>query len=364
MNILRKIAEAKGPCITIVESGGDAAKLEEALLEVESALPADKRAELIAPMRANLKELNGSHSGSVVFLRAEDLNEVKITGEHLPAVRTVTDSFSLRTLIPVFHDVHEFYLLALSRNRTRLLHCTATSSEEVPFTKDTPSSLTASTNSDQPDHLQDKMGVAGPGHGQMKGVMSGVSTEADRQPDYIHNFFHTIDKAVHAVLKDSGLPLVIVGVESELAIYRSVNTYPLLAQTGVLGSPEGFKGGEMHARGLRALSTFVPPAMEKTLSELDKLIGTGHASVHAADIVKAAHEGRVAHLFIQGSAEYLGTFDETRGKTSHHATNGDGERHDLMDDAMRQTILHGGQVSMLTGRQMPNGVPVCAVYRY
>ena len=364
MNLLRKIAEATGPCITIVEAGGDPAKLEEALREVESALPAEKKKDLIGPMRASLKQLNGGHPGSVVLLRSEDVNEVKLTGEDLPAVRTVTESFSLRSLIPVFHDVHEFYLLALSRNRTRLLHCTATTSEEIPFHKDTPASLTDSTNSDQPDHLQDKMGIAGPGHGQMKGVMSGVSTEADRQPAYIHNFFHTIDKAVNTMIKDSGLPLVLVGVESELAIYRSVNTYPLLAQTGVLGSPEGFKGGEMHARGLRALSTFVPPTMEKTLSELDKLIGTGHASVHAADIVKAAYEGRVAHLFVQGSAEYLGKFDEVRGKTSHHAANGEAERHDLMDDAMRQTILHGGEVSMLTGRQMPNGVPVCAVYRY
>ncbi len=364
MDILRRIADAKGPCITVIEAGGNQAKLQEALKEVENSLPADKRKELIAPMREHLSKLTEEDKGSVVLLRSEDLNEMKITGEELPPMRTVTDAFSLRELIPVFHEAHEFYLLALSRNRTRLLHCTATSAEEVGFPKDTPLSLNDSDASDKPDHQQDKMGSAGPGHGQMKGVMSGVSADADHQPEHMRNFFNSIDKAVHATIKDSGLPLVIVGVERELAIYREVNTYPRLAPTGVLGSPDHFKGGEMHARALRALSTYVEPVMEKTLGELDKLIGTGHASVHAADIVKAAHEGRIAHLFLQESAEYLGTFDEARGKTTHHAANGDAPKHDLMDDATRQTILHGGQVSVLTGRQMPNGVPVCAVYRY
>lgn len=364
MDILRKLADANGPCVTIVEPNGNAAKLQEAIQEIEAALSTANRAELSGSLREMVVRIDADAKGTVVMLLSPDLQEVRITGEELPPQRTVTENFPLRSLIPVFQQPHEFYLLALSRNRTRLLHCTATAAEEINFPKDTPSSLEDSKGTDTPDHLQDKMGSAGPGHGQMKGVMSGVSTDADRQPEYMHNFFRSVDNAVIAATKGHALPLVLVGVESELAIYRDVNSYPLLAPTGVLGSPDSFKGGEMHARGLRALSTFVPPATEKTLTEIDKLVGTGHASLHAADIISAAHEGRIAHLFLQSSAEYMGTFDTDKLKTTHHAGNGNGDRHNLMDDAARQTILHGGQVTVLTGRQMPNGVPVCAVYRY
>ena len=365
MDILRKIADAMGPCLTIVEPAADSAKLVSALRELESDLPADLREAMLAPVRQKIAAFENVHKETVVILRSAEVNELRFTGEVLPAVRTVTPSFELRPLLPVFQGAHEFYLLALSQNRTRLLHCTAISSEEVPLPKDTPASLQDSRDSDTPDHTQEKRsGSAGSSVGSMKGVMSGVSTNADRQPLYLHNFFGTIDKAVNAVAKEHPLPLVLVGVESELAIYRSINSYSQLAPTAVLGSPDSYKGGEMHARGLRALSTFVPPTIEKTLGELDKLIGTGHASVHAADIVKASHEGRVAHLFLQSSAEYQGNFDPARGKTTHHASNGEGSRHDLMDDAIRQTILHSGHVTLLTGRQMPNGVPVCAVYRY
>jgi len=363
MDLLRRIAEAQGPCVMIVEHLQQAAKLDQAVQEVVSSLPKEMRSEMGASLRAHLEKVSGAEKGSVVLLRSSEVNEILLTGEELPPQHTVTDGFTLRSILPAIQQPHDFYLLALSQSRTRLLHCTAAKSEEVPFATGTPTSLGDSRNTDKPDHMLDNRSSAGPNVGNMKGVMSGSGTELEDKPEYIQTFFHEIDKAVHAVIKDSGLPLILVGVESELAIYRKVNTYPLLGETAVLGSPEGYKGGEMHARGLRALSTYVPPALQKTLDDLDKLIGTGHASVHVADIVKAAHEGRVSHLFLQSGAEYLGKYDETRGKTSHHSTNGE-ERHDLIEDAVRQTVRHGGQITLLTGRQMPKGVPVCAVFRY
>jgi len=364
METLRKLAEAKGPCITIIQAVEKAAQLNDSLSQVEHALPAAEQETLMTPLREQVKRLNtNGHTGSVVLLRSAELNEVMYTPEDLPAQTTVSDRFPLRALLPVFHDAHEFYLLALSQRRTRLLHCTGTSLEEVSFPPGTPTSLGESRNTEKPDHMLDNRSAAGPSVGSMKGVMSGTSTDADEKPEYLANFFGEIDRAVHAIAKDSQLPLVLVGVESELAIYRIANTYPHLAETGVLGSPDGLKGGEMHARGLRALSTYVSPVVKKQLNEFDKLIGAGHASVHAQEIVRAAHEGRVSRLYVQSGAEYLGSFDEARGKISHHAGNGE-ERHDLIDDATIQTILHGGQVMLLTGQHMPNGVPVCAVFRY
>ncbi len=357
---MRRIADAKGPCITIVEPAGDRAKLDQAVDRIETSLPPEEREHLIAPLRESVKAVNGGEKGSVVLLRSADLNELVVTGEVLPQTCTVTDLFSLRAVLPAFQEQHDFYLLALSQKRTRLLHCTATTSTEVPFSKGTPVSLGESRNTDTPDRTLENRGGAGPSQGGMKGVLSATGNDAEHKPEFLHSFFLDVDRAVNETLKETGLPLILVGVESELAIYRKVNTYSLLGETGVLGSPDGFIGGEMHARGLRALSTFVPPATQKILDDLDRMIGTGHASVHAADIVKASFEGRVSHLFLQSGAEYRGTYNEATGKTSHHGE----QRHDLIEDAARQTILHGGKLSLLTGKQMPGGVPVCAVFRY
>jgi len=37
---------------------------------------------------------------------------------------------------------------------------------------------------------------------------------------------------------------------------------------------------------------------------------------------------------------------------------------DLIDLAVEQTILHGGEAKILRASAMPNGVPICALMRY
>ena len=37
---------------------------------------------------------------------------------------------------------------------------------------------------------------------------------------------------------------------------------------------------------------------------------------------------------------------------------------DLIEEAAYQTILQGGEAKIVAGAAMPNGVPVCALFRY
>jgi hypothetical protein len=103
--------------------------------------------------------------------------------------------------------------------------------------------------------------------------------------------------------------------------------------------------------------------VRKLLNDFDKLVGTAHASVHAQEIIKATFDGRVAHLFLQASAEYRGAFDGMRQKVKRHADELDHPR-DLMSDAVLETLRHAGTVTVLDAAHMPSGVPVAAVYRY
>jgi hypothetical protein len=59
----------------------------------------------------------------------------------------------------------------------------------------------------------------------------------------------------------------------------------------------------------------------------------------------------------------MGTFDPVRRRILHT----DDPTHspeDLIDSAARQTLLQGGEVKMLPGTAMPNGVKVFALFRY
>jgi hypothetical protein len=194
-------------------------------------------------------------------------------------------------------------------------------------------------------------------------VMFGTSSDADDKDEYMLHFFMAIDKAVHSVLKDADEPLVPVGVEHEIALYQRVNTYSHLAEPGVHGAPDGLEGGEIHRRALDLLQQrAAEPGMEVP-SDFDKRVGTGHASTQIQEIVTAAYEGRISHLFFQLNAQYMGTFDPVRRRVKHNADPLDSPV-DLIEFAAFQTLERGGDVKILSGTAMPNGVPVCALFRY
>jgi hypothetical protein len=146
-------------------------------------------------------------------------------------------------------------------------------------------------------------------------------------------------------------------------MYQRLNHYPNFCEPGVHGAPDGLDGGEMHRRALELLDERLAEAGREIPADFDKKVGTGHASTHVQEIVDAAFQGRVSHLFFQGDASYMGTYDKVRRRVKHTDDPLDSPE-DLIDAAAFQTILHAGEARILPGSALPNGVPVCALFRY
>jgi hypothetical protein len=255
-----------------------------------------------------------------------------------------------------------FYILALSQNRTRILKCTQDNSQEIAFPAGFPASLAEAMQTRKPDHTLDNRITGGPSMGG-GAVMFGTSTDTEIKDEYLLHFFREIDRAVNSALKLSADPLIPVGVEHEIALYRRLNTYPHLVEPGIHGSPDGLEGGEMHKRALELLAERAQEPGREVPPDFDKRVGTGHASTHIQEIVVAAYQGRVSQMFFQPDARYPGTFDAARQRVKHTEDPLDSPE-DLIETAAAQTILQGGEAKILPGSAMPNGVPVCALFRY
>jgi len=275
----------------------------------------------------------------------------------------VDERFDLRTVLSVLAAATQtFFILALSQKRARILKCTRESAEEIPFPAGFPSSLADAIPSRQPDHVLDNRSSGGPSIGSGS-VVFGTSSDQDDKDEYLLHYFQDLDRAVNTALKDQDAPLVAAGVEHELALYRRVNTYPHLLEPGIHGAPDGLEGGEMHRRALELLRQQLQDPNQQVLADFDKRVGTGHASSRIPEIVAAAYQGRVSHLFFQASAGYRGTYDRVRQQVKR--TDDPAERPiDLIESAAWETIAHGGEVRLLPGPAMPGGVPVCALFRY
>lgn len=359
---MKELSAAEGPCITLVlpHSGADGLriKINNALREVEQQAPG-----LVESVGATLKNaVESPRPGTFVFLRSGAISEHFETPEMLREEVSIGNELALRALLPLLSRPQEFLLLALSQKHTRLLRCTLASSEEVEFPAGVPASFDEAMQTRPPDHVLDNRSKGGPSTGSMGGVLFGTGTEREDKYERLLQFFSALNRGLHPLLTNE-IPLVVVGVEHELALYRTVNTYPHLVEPGVHGAPDGLKGGEMHRRALDLLNNTLPETIRKALDGFDKQVGTGHASVHAQEIVKAAFEGRVSTLFLQENAEYRGRFDAARQMVKRAAEGGDQEV-DLLNSAVVQTFAHGGFAAALPASAMPNGVPVCATFRY
>jgi hypothetical protein len=277
-------------------------------------------------------------------------------------IARVGKRFDIRTLLEIRNAQKQFYILALSQNRTRLIECTESSSREIELTG-TPVSYTESRHTRKPDHVLDNRVTAGPSMGSGGGVMFGTSSDMDDKDEYVLHFFMELDKGVSNALRGSSDPLIPAGVEHELALYRRVNTYPHLLEPGIHGAPDGLEAGNLHRRALELLDQCEAEPGAEVPEDFDKRVGTGHASTHIQQIVAAAWEGRVSHIYFQQGAAYMGAFDPVRMKVKHTEDPLDSPV-DLIQSAAEQTILHGGEAKILPSSAMPNGVPVCALMRY
>jgi Bacterial archaeo-eukaryotic release factor family 3 len=299
---------------------------------------------------------------SIAVFRSPDFFYVTSLEEPVKSRAVIGPHFNVRPLLPELTRDGMFYILALSQKDVRLLRCTSSSSEEVALPASVARSFDAFMNSAKPDHLTDNRATPGPGVGSSKGVMFSTSTEKETKDQYLAHFYKQIDRGLNETLRGKTKPVVLAGVEYELAIYRSLSTYPHLAEEAVQGAPNSLKAGEMHARALDTMLRQYEKKVDDALAEYNHKAGGG-ASNRLKDIVPAAHDGRVLTLLVSDSLETTGSFDEATHTVKGRET-GTSDDEDLVNGAVVETVLHAGQVLVVPNGKMPNGAPLSAIFRF
>ena len=369
---LKPLLDSPGPCISIylplvaANPKANALAWREALQQLRQPVEA-----LGVEAQALLDSLAGSdnilqnpepHSQSIAVFRSPSVFHGNWLAHSVAPRAVVGSHFFIRPLLPALATPNVFYLLALSQKDVRLLRCTPNSSAAVPMPSGVATSYDTYMNTAQPDHASIDRTSAGPSAGHTKGIVASYDTTRENKSDYLAHFFRQVDHGLNETLRGSADPLVLAGVDYELAQYRSLNSYPHLSEDEVHGAPNSLKSGEMHARALEALARSAGKKADVILAEYNHKAGGG-ASNRLKDIVAAAHDGRVLKLLVSDSLETAGVFDEASHTVSGHAAS-PGEHEDLLNDAAVQTLLHAGEVLSLPNQKMPNGAPAAAIFRY
>ena len=304
--------------------------------------------------------------GLAIFLSSDRLRSYRLplNFEELVAVEY---HFYIKPLLPLFTGDGQFFILALSQNKVRLLNGTRDSVSEVEIGQ-VISSLDETIASDgHQEHLQ--LHSSGSGGGKTGAISTtfhgqGGGSDESAKKDLLQ-YFHIVEDGLKEFLQESQVPLVLAGVEYLLPIYKEANTYPNLIDTVIKGNPDLVSAEELHKRAWDILEPLFRASQEEAVAFYEQLAGQANARV--ADtlevIVPAAMGGLVETLFVAAGMQQSGVFFPATNKIEIHDQPEFGDEH-LLDLAAVQTYLKGGIVYVVEPQKVPGGAYAAAVLRY
>lgn len=283
----------------------------------------------------------------------------------------VTGRFNIKPLLPLFRVNGRFLILVLSQNKVKLFQGTRYTISEINLEREEiPKNMRealkyADIEKQQQYHtgtppISSKASVAG---GERAAIFHGHREDIDEAKKNILEYFNKLDKGLHELLRDERVPLVLVGVDYLLPIYREVNSYPYLIKEGVMGSPRTSNEQELHKQAWAIVQPYFEKAQEDATTKYRQFSRTKHTSNDIKEVALAAYQGRVESLFVAIGVQQWGIFDENTGTVCLHQKEeaGDG---DILDFVAAHTILKGGAVYAVEPKKVPDNSLLAAVLRY
>lgn len=286
----------------------------------------------------------------------------------------VNDRFHLKPIMPFLVGDGEFYILSLSQNGLRFLEASRYNVQEVEV-EGMPKSLDEALQYDETakdgqfrlgttagnmatHHAGSAQGTyhAGTFHGQ-------GSPDRDKHQRDILQFFHQVDHAVHQHLRSKQAPLVLVGVDYLLPLYREANNYPHLLEEGITENAKTLTPEEIHGQVLPLVEPYFEHDREEAIAHYHELTNTGRTSTDLKEAVSGAYFGRIEQLFVAVGVQQWGIFDADSNELLVHNEAEPGDE-DLLNTAAIQTLLNGGTVYAVPPDQVPNATLLAAVFRY
>lgn len=375
--IIPNLVSAGGPCITVLlppyrpgEPGKPAAAvlkmdLQEALKSLAARRIGEPLlAELLEPLHqlSRVEEsLEGSAFWRVVFRSPDLFQRFELPVPPLPMrACMVGDCFWIRPIFKSLALPSKVYVLDVTKKAVALLACGFIKAENVELPKATPKTLAEALAFDPPDHDLMNRSASGPSTGAMHGVQFGTGSGRETQHAYLHDFYRAVDRGVNELLRSNQAPLILAGVDEDMAIYRSINTYANLLEQGIHGSPGA---AITHAQILRHAHDIALFSIERQvaleMADSKERFTPARFSIDLDTILRAAAEGRVSDLYLDESGQRIGTFD---GKVFGSRANWHDE--DLLNVAAVETLSRGGAVHSLPSHLMPRGAMAAATLRF
>jgi len=298
--------------------------------------------------------------GLAVFITNGTFRYIKLP---LPVKNEVVidSTFYFTPLIPVMTSKDFFYVLVLSKKQAKLYHANAFGMQYIPISE-MPNGVEDVVHFEEKEteNLFRTETIGAGGGAYYHGIGSGKPDEKANLAMY----FDEVDKTLRKeILHDEKVPLLLVGVEYLIAIYRQVAKYKPIWEAAITGNHEHEDITVLYQQARSKMEPYFQERLTKALNTFGNQSATEMTSSTPEDIIPAAHYGRVAQLLVLENEHIWGNFDEMKNELTIHEIREGGDEC-LMDKSVIKTLLNGGEVFIVPGEKMPVSGVMASLMRY
>lgn len=374
LDAIRELLRTPGPCLTFFlppyrpgeASPSPAAFLKSKIREAarglaERGVVNSAARDLLEPLEQLTEDATlarGSRWGRLI-LRSPGLFEQFFLVHPVTGGFTVGGTFAIRKVAQEFTRPEKFYVLALFKNRVKLLACTGLTVEEAKLPPQVPATLADALQFEAPDHdLENRAPVGSSPAGVIRNVRFGTGSGHEREQNHLADYYKIVDRGLHEFVLEPNTPLILAGVSEDVALYSSAATYRKPVKGEIAGSLDFSQTGydELLGQGYRILRE----------AETEREMAAVHASLerrtparfstHLDKILHAAFEGRIGDLYVSREAVRVDVYE--RGKYYSWGAE------DLINLAMTRTLLNRGKTFEVPAEALPEGAVAAAIMRF
>lgn len=302
------------------------------------------------------------NNGLAVFISDGIFRYVKMSDTPVEEIH-INKTFLLKQLVNAMTVTEYFYLLVISKKQVKFFKADAFGMQQIEI-DELPNGVDDVVHFEEKDSqklFRSESGQAGKG-ANFHGQGAGKPDEKEHIAIYLEEVDDTLWKEV---LNKENVPVLLAGVEYLLPIYKSVTDYNNIWDEVITGSHEHDDLNELYKQARQVMEPYFQKRTLKALENYANQSATALTSSIPADVIPAAHYGRIWHLFVRKESDdhIWGTFDEMENVMNVHETKEEGDEC-LLDKAVIKTILNGGDVHFLSKDDMPAESSVAALMRY
>lgn len=175
---------------------------------------------------------------------------------------------------------------------------------------------------------------------------------------HLRSYARAVNAAVRPLLHGEVEPLVLVATEPLATMFREVNTYPHLLDTGVSLSADHEDDAAVARLAAPVAAEAAAAATTALIELLSQRHETGRAAFDASTVARAAVQGAVAILLLDTTANLPGAVNDD-GTIAV-----DGGAGGVAEDLVRLVLAAGGTVRHVDASRLPGDTPVAAILRW